>query len=116
MAVVRSKYQLGGRAHGNRRHSRRRTDGLLRTAEANVNPLLVHIERYRGERRDGVYNKQCAQIVRDLAVSVDAGDNAGRGLPVREADDLDLFALASAAHIFGIHWLPVWRFNFYDFR
>ncbi len=111
-----AKHFLGGRAHGNRRHPGGRADGLLRTAEANVNPLLVHIDRHGGERRHRIHNQKGPQFVGNFSVGVNAGNHAGGSLPVREADDLDIFALASPAHIFGIHRLAIRRLNLYDFR
>ena len=111
-----SKHLLGGWAHRDRRHSRWRANRLLRSAEANINALPVDMERHGRKGRHGIHDQQGTQFVRHLSVGVDAGDHAGRSLPMREAYDLDLFALARPAYIFRIHRLPVGRLHLYDFR
>ncbi len=88
----------------------------MRAAETNINPLLVHVEGHSRERRHRIHNQQGTQFVRNFSVSIDASDNAGRSLPMRETDDLDLLPLARAPHVFGIYRPAVWRFNFYDLR
>ena len=114
LGLTLAKHFFSGGAHCDRRHSRRGADGLLRSAEANINPLLVHIDGHSRERRYGVHNQQRAKFVRDLAVSIDAGDYARRSLPVSEANHFDFLALACTANIFGVHWFPVRRFHLDD--
>ena len=107
---------FGGRTHRDRRHSGGRADGLLRSAEANINALLIHIDWHSCERRHGIHNQQRTQFVRNLAVRIDTGNHASGSFPVREADNLDFFALACASHIFHVHRLSVRRFHLYYFR
>ena len=55
------------------------------------------------ERRDTVHDQERAEFIGDLAKGSDLRHHAGRGFPVRQADELDLAALPGAAHIFRIH-------------
>ena len=71
------------RVHGDGRHSRRRADRFLRTAEADVDALAVDIQRNAAERGHGVDDEQRAEFIGNFAVIVDALHDAGGSLAVR---------------------------------
>ncbi len=74
------------------------------------------MDRHGRKRRHGIHNQQRTQFVRDLSVGVYSGDHSGRRLSMRESHNLDLLALARAAHILRVHRLPVRRLHLHDSR
>ena len=113
---ARMHHLFHARIHGDRRHARRRADRFLRTAEADVNALLVHIQRNSRQRRDRVDDQQRAQFIGDFAVVLDSLHDAGRSFSVRQADEFDLLALARAQDILRIDRAAVGRLDANHFR
>jgi hypothetical protein len=111
-----AKNFFGGGTDGNRRHSRRGADGLLRSAETNVDAFAIHVQRHGCEGRHRVDNQECAQFVSQLSIRFDSRDDAGRSLPVRKTNNFDVLAFCGAAHVFHIDRLAVWGFDLNYFR
>ncbi len=121
--MVRSKYQLctgdlalaqqlfHTGADGNRRHARRRADGLLRAAETDVDSLPVDVKGHSAQTRHRIHDQQRAQFIGDLAKLVDLGDHSRGSLALTYADEFDLAAFAGPAHVLGIHGASERRFD-----
>src|SRR5213593_1171687 len=88
---------LGDRHHGEpgRGHER-----LLRAGGDDVEAPQVGLERNGAEAGDAVDDNEGAGLLRDGSERLDVGDDAGRGLGVREEDDLR--AVDAAAQILGV--------------
>src|SRR5271156_6687625 len=97
--------------HGDGRHSRRRAQRFLRSAETNVDILLFDVERHAGQGGDSVDDEESTEFVGDFAVVVEILDHAAGGFAMGEADEFDFFAFAGAADVFGIDGAAVGRFD-----
>ncbi len=97
--------------HGHRRQARRRADGLLRAAEANIDALAIDGQRHAGKRRDRVHHQQRAELIGNLAVVREALQHSCGSLAVRQPDQFQLLALRCSAHIFGIDSAAVSAFD-----
>src|SRR6267143_271003 len=111
-----AKNFFGGRTDGDRRHSRGRTDGFLRTAETNVDAFAVHVQRQGCQRGHGVHHEERANFVGELSIRFDSSDDACRSFSMRQPDNFDLLALGGAAHVFRINRLAVRGLDLDDFR
>ena len=111
-----AKNLFGGGTDGDRRHSRRRADGFLRTAETNVDAFAVHVQRHGCQRRHGVHHEERANFVGELSIRFDSSDDACRSFSMRQTDNFDLLALGGPAHVFRINGLAVRGFDLDDFR
>ena len=97
--------------HGDGRHARRRAEGFLRAAEADVDALAVDIERNSAETGDGVDHQQSAKFIGNFAVGIEALQDARGSLAMREADKFDFPALARAQDILRIDGAAVRNFD-----
>src|SRR3984957_6433985 len=98
-----AKQLFHARAHRNGRHAWRPADGLLGSAEADIDPLSVYVERHAAEGGDGAHDQERPELLGYLAKWIDLRDDAGRGFPVCQAHKLDLATLSRTAHIIGVH-------------
>src|ERR1700719_3538529 len=94
-----------------RSHTRRRADGFLRTAEADIDTLRVDVQRHTGERGHRIDNEQRTKFIRYFAKGLEAGYDSGGGFPVADADEFYFASLAGVPNIVGIDGAAERRFD-----
>ena len=77
----------GALRDGDEREAGRRHQRLLRAGDDDVDAPLVGLERHGAEARDGVDDESAPASLAAAASAADVGDDAGRGLGVRQQDD-----------------------------
>ena len=73
------------------------------------------MQRHGRERSHGINHQQRSEFVRHFPITVYSRQHARRSFALRQANHLNLLALACAAHVFCVHWLPIGRSNLYYF-
>src|ERR1700730_9056111 len=85
-----------------RSHTRRRANGFLRTAEADIDTLRVDVQRHTGERGHRIDNEQRTKFIRYFAKGLEAGYDSGGGFPVADTHEFYFASLTRVPNIVGI--------------